>query len=221
MSKRATPLTDDLYDYLVAVSVREPEALRRVREETDRMPDSQMQISPDQGQFMALLVELMGATSAIEVGTFTGYSTLSVARALPAQGQLVACELSQEYAELALANAVAAGVGDKISFRMGPAADSLRELIEEGQSGSFDFAFIDADKEGYDGYYEACLQLVRVGGLIAIDNVLWGGSVTDPDNPSSSTQAIRALNTKIYSDDRVSISLVGVGDGLMLARRRV
>ena len=220
MSKRATPLTDDLYDYLVAVSVREPEALRRVREETDRMPDSQMQISPDQGQFMALLVELIGAVRTIEVGTFTGYSAISVARALPAQGQLVACELSQEYADLALANAVAAGVGDKISFRMGPAADSLRELIEEGQSGSFDFAFIDADKEGYDGYYEACLQLVRVGGLIAIDNVLWSGSVTDPESPSSSTPAIRARNTKIRNDDRVSISLVGVGDGLMLARRR-
>jgi predicted O-methyltransferase YrrM len=220
MSSRTLSLDAKLYDYLVAVSVREPRVLQELREETAKLPGAGMQISPEQGQFMRLLAELIGARRALEVGVYTGYSSLCVAQALPEGGELVACDVSEEYTQVARRYWQRAGLEQRITLQLGPALDTLDRLIASGASGSFDFAFIDADKENYANYYERCLQLLRQGGLIAVDNVLWGGNVADPQDQSVRTLAIRALNARLSEDPRVSISLVPIGDGLFLLRKR-
>ena len=220
MAGRTIKLDDRIYDYLLAASLREPVLLQRLREETAALPAANMQISPEQGQFMALLIELTGARRTLEVGTFTGYSALSVALALPADGRLTACDVNETYAAIARRYWAEAGVADKIELRLAPAAETLDSLVQEGAAGTFDFMFIDADKENYDTYYERGLELIRPGGLIAVDNVLWDGAVADESRHDAETRSIRALNAKIKGDQRVAISLVPIGDGLMLARKR-
>jgi len=220
MSNRTIDLTDDLYDYLLQVSLREPPLLARLRKETESVPFAAMQISPEQGQFMRLLVELIGARRTLEVGTYTGYSALAVALSLPPDGQVIACDISDEYTSVGRRFWEEAGVAGKIDLRLAPAVETLDALIAEGAADSFDFAFIDADKTNYMNYYERALVLVRRGGLIAIDNVLWDGSVVDPADESEDTLAIRALNAALKDDERVSLSLVPIGDGLTLARKR-
>lgn len=220
MSKQTIGLDNQLYDYLLSASLREPEILRQLRQETANLPNAMMQIAPEQGQFMALLVQLMGATKTLEVGVFTGYSSLSVALALPPEGKIIACDVSEEYTSVARRYWQAAGVADKIDLRLAPAIDTLDQLLAEGQAGTFDFAFIDADKNNYEGYYERSLQLVRPGGLIAIDNVLWSGRVADSQDRDKSTQSIRNLNKKLHQDERVTLSLVPIADGLTLALKR-
>lgn len=213
-------LSPELYRYLQANSLREPESLRQLRDETSQLPGAIMQISPEQGQFMALLIQLMGARRALEVGVFTGYSSLAVALALPADGRLVACDIDGTTAAIAQRHWQAAGVADKIDLRLAPAAESLDQLLAQGEAGSYDFAFIDADKGNYPRYYEQCLALVRPGGLIAIDNVLWSGRVADPNDADKRTQAIRDFNAALQQDQRVSLSLVPIADGLSLALKR-
>lgn len=220
MTRRTEPLTDELYDYLLRVSLREPEILRRLREETGRLENARMQIGPEQGQFMALLVELMGARRTLEIGTFTGYSALAVALALPNDGRVIACDVSEEWTAIARRYWAEAGVAHKIDLRLGPALETLEDLLGEGRRDGFDFAFIDADKVNYGAYYEMALELVRPGGLIAIDNTLWGGKLIDPAVTDEDTEAIRRFNAKLESDERVTLSLVPIGDGLSLARRR-
>jgi caffeoyl-CoA O-methyltransferase len=220
MSARSIGLEPGLYDYLVAVSVREPSFLAELREETAKLPSAGMQISPEQGQLMRLLVELLGARRALEIGVYTGYSSTCVALALPEDGRLVACDVNEEYTSMARRYWRRAGVEQRISLELRPALETLDRLIAAGEAETFDFAFIDADKENYAAYYERCLRLLRRGGLLAIDNVLWGGSVAKPDDQKPSTQAIRALNERLHADERVSVSLVPIGDGLFLARRR-
>ena len=220
MSHRTIKLTARLYRYLQDASLREPDVLRRLREETASMPMGGMQICPEQGQFMGLLVRLMGARTAIEVGTFTGYSALSVALALPDDGALIACDRSDEWTQVARRYWTEAGVADKIELRLGKGLDSLDSLIGEGRTGTFDFAFIDADKKNYRGYYERTLMLLRAGGLLAVDNVLWDGRVADPGNNEDSTRAIRDFNAMVHEDARVDVSLIPIGDGLTLARKR-
>ena len=220
MANRTLDLTDQVYDYLLEVSLREPPVLARLREETAGLPLSIMQIAPEQGQFMRLLVQILGAKRCLEIGTFTGYSSLSVALGLPADGQIIACDVSVDFTEIALRYWAEAGVADKIDLRLGPAIETLDDLLKEGAAGSFDFAFIDADKENYAPYYERCLKLIRPGGLIAVDNVLWNGSVADPEKTDADTLAIRELNQKLRDDERVDISMVPIGDGLTLARKR-
>ncbi|HEY4731675.1 MAG TPA: class I SAM-dependent methyltransferase [Gammaproteobacteria bacterium] len=217
---KSLSLTEDLYNYLLSVSLRESEILRRLREETARLPMAIMQIAPDQGQFMALLVKLIGARKAIEVGVFTGYSALSIASALPPTGRLIACDISVEWTNIAKQYWQEAGMADRIDLRIAPALDTLDSLIAEGQQGTFDFVFIDADKVHYPDYYERALLLVRPGGLIAVDNVLWFGAVIDDSKQDKDTVAIRAFNKKLCSDNRISLSLVPIGDGLTLARKR-
>ena len=220
MSRRTTPLTNGLYDYLLASSLREPDVLRRLRDETGVMERAGMQISPEQGQFMALLVELLDVRRALEVGTFTGYSALAVALAMPDEGRLIACDVSEEWTTIARRYWAEARVAHKIDLRLAPAQETLDMLLAGGHAGSFDFAFLDADKRGLDGYYESGLQLVRQGGLIAVDNTLWHGKVADASVSDAATDALRAFNAKIRDDGRVSLSLVPIGDGLTLARRR-
>lgn len=220
MSARTLSLDSRLYDYLLAVSVREPRVLQELREETAKLPGAGMQISPEQGQLMRLLVELIGARRSIEVGVYTGYSSISVALGLPEDGLLLACDVNAEYTQIAQRYWQRAGVEQRIRLELGPALSTLDRRIAEGESGSFDFAFIDADKDNYQAYYERCLQLLRRGGLIAVDNALWGGAVADPGDRKPSTLAIRALNSKIGEDPRVSASLLPVGDGLFLVRKR-
>jgi caffeoyl-CoA O-methyltransferase len=220
MSSRTISLSDPLHDYLLSVSLREPDVLRRLRKETAKVPMAVMQISPEQGQFMALLVEVLGARRTIEVGTFTGYSALAVALALPAGGRVIACDINEETTAIGRRYWAEAGVANKIDLRLAPAAETLSGLLAEGKAGRFDFMFIDADKTNYDTYYELGLKLVRPGGLIAIDNVLWGGAVIDRNDRTPDTKAIRALNKKLNADARVSLSMVPIGDGLTLARRR-
>lgn len=220
MSTRTISIDDRLYDYLLAVSVREPSVLADLRAETARLPNAGMQISAEQGQLMRLLVELIGARRCIEVGVFTGYSSTCVAMSLPDDGKVVACDVSEEYTSVARRYWRLAGVEQRIDLRLGPALATLDGLLAEGQHGHFDFAFIDADKENYQAYYERCLQLLRSGGLLAIDNVLWGGAVVDDDDQRSTTQAIRAINAHVARDQRVSASLVPIGDGLFLIRKR-
>lgn len=213
-------MTEPLYDYLLSVSLRDTPAQAALREKTAELPNSGMQISPDQGQFMAFLVKLVGARRALEVGTFTGYSALSVAKALPDDGRLVACDMSHDWTNVGRAFWEEADVAHKIDLRLGPAVETLQGLLEAGERERFDFAFIDADKTNYDTYYEHCLALLRPGGLIAVDNVLWGGAVVDETQQDADLQAIRALNRKIHADPRVDLSMVPVGDGLTLARKR-
>ena len=220
MSNKSIQLDNRLYDYLLSVSLREPEVLRQLREETASHPYGGMQIAPEQGQFMALLVDLIGARRVLEIGVFTGYSSTCMALALPPDGRLMALDLSVEYTEIARRYWQLAGVADKIELRLGPALESLDRLIEDGASGSFDLAFIDADKGHYDAYYEGSLRLLRPGGLLLIDNVLWGGKVADPAVEDADTRAIRALNQKIHADDRVTAVLLPVADGLTIARKR-
>ncbi|MCH7943443.1 MAG: class I SAM-dependent methyltransferase [Proteobacteria bacterium] len=220
MRKSALGLDEELYDYLVKVSLREAEVLRRLREETAAMPLSIMQIAPEQGQFMALLVELMGAVRCIEVGVFTGYSSLAVALALPPEGRIVACDVSEEFTSVARRYWRQAGVDHKIDLRLAPALETLDGLLAEGEAGAFDFAFIDAEKSEYADYYDRLLTLLRPGGLILIDNVLWSGRVADPHADSDETVAIRAFNEKLLTDERVSLSMLPVADGLTLARKR-
>jgi predicted O-methyltransferase YrrM len=222
MSNRTIQVDDKLYDYIVSVSVREADILRKLREETAQLGGmARMQISPEQGQFMALLVELTGAKRMLEVGTFTGYSTLACATALPPDGELVACDMSKEWTDIGQRYWQDAGVSDKIQLRLGPAAETLQALLDADQANTFDLMFIDADKVNYDTYYELGLKLVRPGGLIMIDNVLWHGSVADPGVQDEDTNAIRALNKKLHTDNRITLSMVPISDGLTLARRRI
>lgn len=222
MSNRTIQVDDRLYQYILDVSAREPEILRRLRDETAQLGGlARMQIAPEQGQFMALLLELMGAHRMLEVGTFTGYSTLACAMALPPDGNIVACDVSREWTDIGQKYWQEAGLADKIELRIAPAADTLQQLLEEGQANAFDAMFIDADKTNYGTYYELGLKLVRPGGLIMIDNVLWGGAVADPSEQDEDTQAIRALNRKLHTDNRVTVSLIPIADGMTLARRRI
>ena len=220
MSSRNGFIETHIYDYILANSLRDRDELKRLRQETQDMPMGGMQISPDQGQFMGLLVELIGAKQIVEVGTFTGYSSIAMALALPADGRLIACDVSDEFTSIARRYWREAGVADKSELRLGPAVATLDEMLAAGEAGCFDMAFIDADKENYDAYYERCLQLLRPGGLIMIDNVLWGGRPADVNEQDESTVAIRALNAKIHADERVTASLLSIGDGLTLARKR-
>lgn len=221
MSKGTIQVTEPLYDYLLAVSLREPPLLEKLREETASMPGAGMQISPDQGQFFRMLIKMLGAKRTLEVGVFTGYSSLSVALVLPDDGQIIACDVSEEYTAVARRYWQAAGMHHKIDLRLGPAVDTLADLTaDEANHGTFDFAFIDADKSNYLIYYEEAFKLLRRGGLIAVDNVLWGGDVINTERHDEDTKAIRALNRTIHQDDRVDVSLVPIGDGIMLARKR-
>lgn len=220
MANQTLGLDTQLYDYLQSVSLREPEILTQLRQETAQHPMAQMQIAPDQGQFMALLVQLIGAKKTLEVGVFTGYSSLVVALALPPEGKVVACDVSEEYTSIARRYWQQAGVADKIDLHIAPAQETLKSLLAEGQAGTFDFAFIDADKSNYEIYYELALELVRPGGLIIVDNVLWSGRVAAPQVQDNRTKAIRSLNQKLHQDQRVTLSLVPIGDGLTLALKR-
>lgn len=217
MSNKTFTLSDDLYAYLFEHSVREPDILRRLREETARDSMARMQIAPEQGQLMQLLVRLMGARRYLEVGVFTGYSSLAVALALPAEGRIVACDISDTWTKVARRYWAEAGVAEKIDLRLAPALQTLDGLIAAGAAGSFDFAFIDADKTSYRGYYERALTLIRAGGLIAVDNTLWEGRVADPKVRDADTQAIRDFNRHLRDDRRVHLCLVPIGDGLSLA----
>jgi predicted O-methyltransferase YrrM len=220
MARQSLTLNEGLYDYLLAVSLREPPLLARLREETAALPGAGMQISPEQGQFMALLAELLGARRVLEVGTFTGYSALVLALALPAEGRILTCDVDEDMTAIARRYWAEAGVADKIDLRLGPAVDTLGALLADGAAGTFDLAFVDADKKNYDSYYEHGLALLRRGGLMMIDNVLWSGAVADPERRDEDTAAIRALNTKIHDDQRVGLSLLPVSDGITLARKR-
>jgi predicted O-methyltransferase YrrM len=220
MSVATIAMTEALHGYLLKTTLREPELLARLREETAQLPSGGMQISPEQGQLMGLLIELVGARRTLEVGVFTGYSSTVVALALPAGGKVVACDVSEEWTRIARRYWREAGVESKIELHLQPALRTLDTLLSDGQATSFDFAFIDADKTGYDAYYERCLTLLRPGGLIAVDNTLWSGAVADDSDQRENTRAIRALNLKIAADSRVTASLIPIGDGLYLARKR-
>jgi len=220
MANKTIGISDELAAYVLQVGTREPDVLARLREETAAIPQHGMQIAPEQGAFLAMLVELIGARRCVEVGTFTGYSSTAVALALPDDGQIVCCDVSEEWTALARKYWSEAGVADKIELRIAPAAETLDQLLAAGEEGAFDFAFIDADKAGYDGYYEQLLRLVRPGGLIALDNTLWSGKVLDADAADADTRALRALNAKLADDERVTLCLLPVADGVTLARRR-
>ncbi len=219
MSSRNAFIKESIYNYLLENSLRELPVLKKLREETQKMPLGRMQISPDQGQLMAMLVRLIAPKKILEVGTFTGYSSLVMALALPENGKLIACDISEKYTLMAQRFWKEAGVGNKIELRLGNATKTLDMIIDEGHSGTFDMAFIDADKESYKIYYEKCLELLSPGGLILIDNVLWYGRPADPDAVDADTVAIREFNKLVYKDSRVDISLLSVGDGLTLARK--
>jgi len=220
MGKQTLDLNDKLYDYLLSVSLRDNPIQQKLREETDKLKWGIMQISADQAQFMFLLLKLINAKRIIEIGTFTGYSALVMANALPEDGEIIACDTSEEWTAIAKDYWQRAGITSKIDLRLAPALETLNALSTEGQSESFDAAFIDADKQNMLNYYEHCLQLIKPGGLIMIDNVLWGGSVVDLDKNDDDTNAIRATNQFVLQDDRVDISLVPIGDGLPRARKR-
>ena len=219
MSNRTIAITESIYQYLCDNSLREDKVLVDLRNYTFSMEERVMQIAPEQGQFMQILVKLIGAKNTIEVGVFTGYSSLAIALALPEDGRIVACDVNPLYTSVAEKFWVSAGVREKIDLRIGPAKDTLSELINNGLAGTFDFAFIDADKINYDHYYELCLQLVRPGGLITIDNVLWSGAVADNSINDINTNSIRTLNEKLHQDQRIYLSLVPIGDGLALAMK--
>jgi len=216
---RPTPMTDSLYEYVLSVSLREPESLCALREETSKLSEAEWQIAPEQGPFLAMIVQLMGAKRCLEVGTFTGYSAAWVASVLPADGRMICCDISETYAAIARKYWAMSGVESKIDMRVAPALNTLNELLVAGRAGTFDYAFIDADKSNYDAYYEKCLQLIRSGGLIAIDNTLWDGKVADLTVTDADTVAIRALNAKLFSDRRVSLSFLPFADGLTLVRK--
>jgi predicted O-methyltransferase YrrM len=220
MSNKTFTLQEPLYSYLLSVSLREPDVLRRLREETHALATANMQIAPEQGQFMALLARMIGARYYLEIGTYTGYSALSVALALPADGRIIACDVSEEWTDIARRYWTQAGVAERVDLRLAPALRTLDALIAQGRGGTFDLAFIDADKSNYPNYYERCLTLLRLGGLILIDNVLWDGNVAAECDQSADTRAIRALNAQLVKDERVHLSLVPIGDGLTLALKR-
>ncbi|MGB3694480.1 MAG: class I SAM-dependent methyltransferase [Spirulinaceae cyanobacterium] len=213
-------LSDRLHQYLLSVSLREAKILTQLRQETAQLPGARMQIAPEQGQFLALLVQLLGAKKTLEIGVFTGYSSLCVALALPADGKVIACDVNEESTAIAHRYWQQAGVSHKIDLRLAPALETLQQLLNLGEAGSFDFVFIDADKRNYDLYYEKSLQLLRVGGIIVIDNVLWGGKVADAEVQDPQTSAIRTLNEKLHKDTRVTISMLAIADGLTLAWKR-
>ncbi|HEX2668301.1 MAG TPA: class I SAM-dependent methyltransferase [Gammaproteobacteria bacterium] len=220
MSNRTISMTDRLYDYLLGVSLREAPVLKRLRDETARMSNANMQISPEQGQFMQMLARLMGARRYLEVGVFTGYSSLAVALALPEDGRVLASDVSEEYTAVARRYWKEAKVDRKIELKLAPATQTLDARIAAGEAASYDFAFIDADKTGYADYYERILQLLRPGGLVAVDNVLWNGRVLEPEDMTEDTTAIRRFNEALHRDERVELSMVPIGDGLTLARKR-
>ncbi|MEY2978145.1 MAG: class I SAM-dependent methyltransferase [Prochlorotrichaceae cyanobacterium] len=220
MTIETLSLTPDLYQYLHRIALREPVILQQLRQETATHPMGQMQIAPEQGQFMAFLVKLMEAKKILEIGVFTGYSSLSMALALPPEGTLIACDRDREATAIAQRYWQAAGVEARIQLYLAPALETLQTLLAQGEAASFDLVFIDADKRNYDRYYELSLELLRQGGLILIDNVLWGGKVADPHVRDPRTEAIRAFNAKLVQDDRIDLSVLPVADGLTLARKR-
>ena len=220
MSNQSIGIDPPLYQYLLDVSLREDPVLAELRAVTAELPQRNMQIAPEQGQFMAMLARLIGARRYIEIGTFTGYSTLAVARAMPDDAEIIACDVSREWTDIAQRFWHQAGVAERIRLALQPALDTLDELVGEGRAGHFDLAFIDADKTGYIDYFEHCLKLIRPGGLILVDNTLWGGSVIDPDKNDDDTEAIRSFNRHVQDHDGVDLSLVPIGDGLTLLRRR-
>lgn len=220
MSTKSFFLDERLYEYLLSVSLRDDPVASGLREETARLPQSNMQIAPEQAQFLALVVHMIGARRTLDVGVFTGYSALAVARALPADGRVTALDVSEEWTSVGRRYWQEAGVADRIDLRLAPALDTLDDLIAGGAAGDYDFAFIDADKVNYLEYYERCLTLMRPGGVIAVDNVLWNGSVADPGNDEPDTQAIRAFNEALKDDERIYLSLVPIADGLTLAVKR-
>ena len=219
MTGKTLPMNEALESYLRGVSLREPGILRRLREETADLPEAQMQVAPEQGQFLNLLVGLLGAKRIIEVGTFTGYSALWMAQAMREDGRLVTCDISEEWTAIAQRYWAEAGVAERIDLRLAPALETLETLLEE-ERGHYDLAFIDADKAGYEAYYEACLKLLHGGGLIVADNTLWSGRVIDPEVNDEDTVAIRQFNDKLHADERVDLSLLPLADGLTLARKR-
>jgi len=220
MSSKSIGLSDELHEYLLSVSLRESDAMRRLREATADHPKSEMQIAPEQAQFFQFLVRLIGARRALEIGVFTGYSAMAVAEALPSTGEIVACDVSEEYTTVAREHWNEAGIADRIDLRIAPAAETLQAMIDEGQSGTFDFAFVDADKEQYDTYYERSLQLLRPGGVVALDNVFRDGRVTDSDTEEESVRAIQRLNEKLHDDERVDLTMLPLADGVTLAMKR-
>jgi predicted O-methyltransferase YrrM len=220
MTNKTIGLSDDLAAYVLDVGTREPGVLARLREETAALPEHRMQIAPEQGAFLALLVELTGARRCLEIGTFTGYSSTAVAMALPDDGRIVCCDVSEAWTSVARRYWDEAGVARKIDLRIAPATETLDGLLADGAASTYDFAFVDADKSGYDGYYERLLRLVRPGGLIALDNTLWSGRVLDQDAEDEDTRALQALNRKLSGDDRISLCLLPMADGVTLARRR-
>lgn len=220
MTNRTLNLDDALYQYLLDVSLRESPLLKRLREETAQLPMARWQIAPEQGQFMALLVQLTGARRILEIGTFTGYSALCMAQALPADGRLICCDLPGEYNAIAERYWYEAGVAERIELRLAPALETLNALERGGQAESFDLIFVDADKANYPVYLEHALVLVRQGGLILFDNVLWSGRVLEPNPESQDTRAIQALNRGLRRDTRIDLSLLPLGDGLTLCRKR-
>lgn len=220
MTLKTLQLTGELHHYVLANSLREPKALRRLREQTARLPDPDMQCAPEQGQFMALLVELIGARRILEIGCFTGYSALWMALAMPPDGRLITLDVNRDWTEIGRSAWREAGVEDRIEVKIGEALASLDRLLAEDAAAGFDLAFIDADKKNYDAYYERALALVRPGGLILLDNVLWGGTVADASNLDRQTETLRDLNAKLHQDERISLSLLAIADGLTLARKR-
>ncbi|NWF38911.1 methyltransferase [Mariprofundus sp. NF] len=220
MANRTINMDEKLYSYLLDMGLREPEVLARLREATEAEELSVMRSAPEQGQFMAMLIRLTGARRVIEVGTYTGYATLWMALALPEDGQIITCDISERWSFVARRFWEQAGVQDKVSLYLRPALQTLDELLEFDEAASFDFAFIDADKENYELYYERCLQLIRAGGVIVIDNVLWGGSVIDDAKHDSATEAIRAFNRKLKEDQRIELVMLPVADGMTLALKQ-
>lgn len=220
MPKNQLAMTEELYGYVVGHSLRESEAARRLREETEALKMSAMASPPEQSQFLGLLARLMGAKRCIEVGAFTGYTTLWLAESLPQDGVVVCCDVTSEWLAIGARHWEAAGVTDRIDVRIGPAIRTLQALLDDGMANLFDLVFVDADKESYGAYYELGLRLVRPGGVVAIDNVLWGGSVVNPANQGRDAVAVRAVNAQVFKDDRVHMCMLPVGDGLTLAMRR-
>jgi caffeoyl-CoA O-methyltransferase len=220
VADRRLIITDDIHRYLVEHSVREPAVLARLRAATESLPEAGMQIGPEQGQLMALLAKLIGARRCIEVGVFTGYSSLAVALALPDDGRILACDVSEQWTAIARKFWREAGVEHKIELKLQPAVRTLEQLLAAGEAGRYDFAFVDADKPAYDAYYELLLKLLRPGGLMALDNTLWSGAVANPNEREPNAVALRTLNDKLHRDERVDLSLLPVGDGLTIARKR-
>ncbi len=220
MSKNPVSYDEKMYQYIKSVSLRESEQLRLLGEATQAMEQANMQISPDQGQFMAMLVKLMNARCIVEVGTFTGYSALAMAQALPDDGRLIACDISREWTSAGQIYWEQAGVADRIDLRIGPALETMDELLNEGLAGSVDLIFIDADKGNYQRYYERGIELLKTNGLIVVDNVFWDGAVIDDRNQEEDTVSIRNMNQIICRDQRVDISMIAIGDGLFLARKK-